>query len=351
MKTIVHVIDSLGVGGAEVLLVNTIPLLSEYNNIICYLRKPDDLADRFNGHPVHYLGLEKKTDVFRAVKKLKKIIAESKASILHSQLLWSTWVSRLACPPNVQLIFSIQNVLSKDAFEINKLSLVVERITYNKKQVAIGCSKVVLDDYDKFIGLKGPSFTLYNFIEDKFFEKRYTPKESLNGNLRLVAVGNLRRQKNYIKILEAFTYLKDYNIHLDIYGIGELEKELDAFIQENQLKVTLKGRAKHTIDIYPQYDCFVMCSLFEGFSIALVEAMALGLPMMVSDIDVLREAVEDKGLYFDPENARSIADTILEAYSNWDYFRKLSLGNTDFVKQKASKTQYLSKLQHIYNLK
>ena len=349
MRTIVHVIDSLGVGGAEVLLTNTIPLLKGYNNIVCYLHKPDTLLKQLDGYPVHYLGFEKKTDFFKAVRKLRSIVVSSKASILHAQLLWSSWVSRFACPADVQLIFSIQNVLSKDAFEVNRLSLIAERLTYNKNQIVIACSNYVLRDYDKFIGLKGRSFTLYNFIDDKFFEKKLAPKTSLNGTLKLVAMGNLRRQKNYHKILEAFTYLTPYDIHLDIYGVGELEEELAEYITKNGLKVTLKGRAKSTIDVYPDYDIFIMCSIFEGFSLALVEAMAVGMPIIVSDIEVLREAVEDKGVYCDPESPKDMADKILGVYHNWEAFRARSLGNSEFIKQKASRGQYLKNLLHIYN--
>lgn len=349
MKTIVHVIDSFGVGGAEVLLTNTIPLLKEYNNIICYLHKPDTLLKQLDGYPVHYLGFEKKTDFFKAVKKLRSIVVSNKASILHAQLLWSSWISRFACPSNVQLIFSIQNVLSKDAFEVNRLSLIMERLTYSKKQIAIGCSNYVLKDYDKFIGLKGRSFTLYNFIDDKFFERNLTPREDLKGTLRLVAMGNLRRQKNYQKILEAFTYLTPYDIHLDIYGVGELEGELAEYIQKNGLKVNLRGRAKSTIEVYPNYDIFIMCSIFEGFSLALVEAMAVGMPIIVSDIEVLKEAVEDQGVYCDPESPKDMADKILGVYNNWGAFRTRSLGNSEFIRQKASKAQYLKSLLHIYN--
>jgi hypothetical protein len=72
--------------------------------------------------------------------------------------------------------------------------------------------------------------------------------------------------------------------------------------------------------------------------------------MMVSDIDVLREAVENNGLYFNPESSKSIADAILGAYNHWDSSRTLSLGNSEFIKQKASKAQYLSKLLRIYNM-
>ena len=349
MKTIVHVIDSLAIGGAEVLLTSTIPLLKDYNNIICYLHKPDDLSDKLAGHQVYHLGLQKKTDMIKAVKKLKRVISESKASIVHSQLLWSTWVARLACPSNVQLIFSIQNILSRDAFAINKLSLVFERLTYNKKQIAIGCSKEALKDYDKYVGLKGPNFTLYNFIDDIFFQRKHIPREKLNGSFRLLAMGNLRRQKNYHKILEAFTYLRDYDIHLDIYGVGELEKELSDYIQQHNIKVELKGRAKDRTNVYSLYDCFVMCSLFEGFSLALVEAMAMGLPVMVSNIDVLKEAVENQGLYFDPNSAKNIAEVILEAYHQWDRFRASSAENSQFIAKKASKEQYLKKLLEIYS--
>jgi glycosyltransferase involved in cell wall biosynthesis len=349
MKTIVHVIDSLAVGGAEVLLTNTIPLLKDYHNIVCFLHQPDNLKDRFGDCPVHYLGFEKKADIVKSVRKLRSIIKESHASILHSQLLWSSWIARLACPSDVQLIFSIQNILSRDAFQINRLSLVFERFTYSKRQIAIACSKVALDDYDKYVGLKGPHFILYNYIDDVFFEKKYVPRAQLNGTFRLLAMGNLRRQKNYQKILEAFTHLRDYEIYLDIYGVGELENELAAFIEKHNIKVSLKGRAENRIDLYTQYDAFIMCSLFEGFSLALVEAMALGMPILVSNIEVLREAVEDRGLYFDPHEAKAMANVILHAFANWDQFRELSMGNSEFIKQKTSREQYLKQLLHIYS--
>jgi len=309
-KTIVHVIDSLGIGGAEVLLRTTLSVLPQYRHIVCYLTPPHDLAASLQADKLYFLDLRKNFDFIRCVLKLRKIITREKAVLVHSHLLKSTWISRLACWQKAPLVFTIHNILSEDSFKINRLSYYVEKRTYKKRQSIISVSKGALNDYENWIGVKGRSYILYNIVAECFFKagENYLP---VSGTAtRLVAVGNLRRQKNYGALLKAFAFLKNENISLDIYGQGDLFNDLQSYIDEQQLPVSLKGKTENISEVLPNYHAFIMPSSFEGYGIAPVEAMAVGLPLLLSDLDVLREITDNKALFFNQENPKTIAEAI-----------------------------------------
>jgi glycosyltransferase involved in cell wall biosynthesis len=138
---------------------------------------------------------------------------------------------------------------------------------------------------------------LYNFIEDRFFG--HPPKKELSKEgLKLVAVGTLRYQKNYPYLIEAFKKMPA-NVSLHIYGDGPYREQLQKDIEAFGLNITLKGSQKEIQNILPAYDAFVMSSFFEGQPLALLEAIACGLPALLSDIPVLREVTGENALYFD----------------------------------------------------
>jgi glycosyltransferase involved in cell wall biosynthesis len=225
--------------------------------------------------------------------------------------------------------------------------VLAEKLTYRKRQHIVGVSAEVIKDYDTYIGLKGGSSVLYNYVDEKFFSLNYIPRQNAT-DLRLVAVGNLRRQKNYENLLQAFTLLKDYSVSLDIYGAGNLEETFRNFITTNNIRVTLKGLITDVASVLSAYDAYILSSLFEGYGIAPMEAMAAGMPVLLSDIPVLREVAGESPLYFDPLNPQSIADAIKEALQNRNQLIQRSAGNRSMVKEKASKEIYKQKLESIY---
>jgi glycosyltransferase involved in cell wall biosynthesis len=204
----------------------------------------------------------------------------------------------------------------------------------------------VLKDFDKWVGIKGKSTVLYNVIDDSFFVNE--PKKNFRSNgLRMVAVGNLRWQKNYPYLLKAFETMPD-NVSLDIYGDGDLRREFQNQIDAKGLNVRLCG---HRIDmplILRDYDLFVMSSLYEGFSLGLMEAMASGLPALLSDVPVLREAGGDCAVYFDLENPRDLVEKTLRFIENPELLQKYS----DKARMRATiakKEDHVSKLIELYD--
>src|SRR5688572_8424630 len=201
---LLHVIDGLGVGGAEKLVVTLLKNLNGYNLHLIVLGKPDTLVKEIPvSCKVTVLNFKTYRHIPSCALFIRRYIKRNNIQVVHSHLYWSNITTRLATPQKIPLYNCIQNISSMASYTANRLSLYLEKLTYTKRHHIIAVSKAVLDDFDQWVGLKGPSSVLYNIIGDEFFTavpKQFFTKEKI----RLVAVGNLRKQKNYSYILKAF---------------------------------------------------------------------------------------------------------------------------------------------------
>jgi len=143
---ILHCINHLGLGGAEILLKNTVKQLDCYDHVICYLKYPHTLATAFNSSPVYHLNYTSFFKSFQAIQCIRKIIERHNVDVVHSHLFYSTLLARFACARKSKLVFTVHNILSKDAFEVNRLSLWAEKLTYKKRHTIVGVSGEVLRD-------------------------------------------------------------------------------------------------------------------------------------------------------------------------------------------------------------
>lgn len=103
-----------------------------------------------------------------------------------------------------------------------------------------------------------------------------------------IQVGSLSKQKNHLFTMEIFKKLCEINDNVILYiaGVGELEKEIRDKIKEYNLegKVILLGRRSDVKNLLQMADCFIMPSIYEGLSVAAVEAQASGIACILSDM-------------------------------------------------------------------
>ena len=347
MSTILHLIDSLSVGGTEVLLKNTLPLLKIEKNIICYLNQPDELKPAFKDYPVYCLQHRKKTDILRTIRRLRKILKQHRVDIVHTHLFWSTLIARFAVPKTLPLVSTIHSVYSIDAFQKNEKALLAERLSVRKRHNIIAVSKFVLKDYLEWVRFKGRAFVLYDFLPGGYFTKSSRRKEDQQ-SLRCVAVGNFKEAKNYSYLLKIFSHLKNENVSLDIYGQGDLEKELNGIIQKEDLSVYLRGQEKITGDLLREYDLFVQASSHEGFGLSVIEAVATGLPVFISDIPVFREVTGGCAHFFSLTNPTQAAEQLIQVKQRPDLRYKYVDAAYSFARNNFSEQHFVTGLREIY---
>ena len=104
---------------------------------------------------------------------------------------------------------------------------------------------------------------------------------------RIVSVGRLEPQKNQMMLLEAFEQVHDEypEYILEIYGEGSMRDFLQAKIKELGLEqfVFLKGHSSNILSVLEKSFAFVLSSDYEGMSNALIEALAVGMPVVTTD--------------------------------------------------------------------
>jgi glycosyltransferase involved in cell wall biosynthesis len=131
----------------------------------------------------------------------------------------------------------------------------------------------------------------------------------------ILAAGDLRKKKNFSRLVEAFGSLRREGLphRLVIAGrdAGEGERlqapgvELPGYVPDERLDALMRGA-----------ELLVHPSLYEGFGLVIVEAMARGTPVAAARATALPETGGDAALYFDPLDVRDIADTIKRALAD-----------------------------------
>jgi len=140
----------------------------------------------------------------------------------------------------------------------------------------------------------------------------------------IFSVGTLIPRKNFKTLIKAFNKIKDDIPHtLKIAGgEGEAVNELNELAGE---KVELLGYTSHEQlrELYSKADIFVYPSLYEGFGIPVLEAMASGCPIICSNRSSLPEVIGNCGIKFDPENTEELSQKILTLAKKPDEKKRL----------------------------
>jgi glycosyltransferase involved in cell wall biosynthesis len=131
----------------------------------------------------------------------------------------------------------------------------------------------------------------------------------------LLYVGIRSDYKNFNRLLEAYHSSKRLNrdFQLVCFGGGTFSSQEKAQISNYQLEdkvIQISGDDHKLAHLYRRATAFVYPSLYEGFGMPPLEAMAFDCPVICSNISSIPEVVSDAGEYFDPYNVDSIIDAI-----------------------------------------
>ncbi len=319
-------------------------------HVVVHLKPSNAYEDKLQGIPVACLSFRNWFSLPQAVVRLKKLIRQYQAQIVHSHLYYSTIVARLACPSHVKLVTSYHSLLydPQNTAQYSEKLLTMDRLTYKRHHHLLFVSQAVQSLVCQKVGVKSNREVLSNYVdEDYYLEHDRNEVERIT--LRIVMVGNLRPEKNYPTVIRALYELAAEDVVLDIYGNGRQQIELDELIRQYKLEeaVCLKGCTEQPYQVLPNYDLYVAASRFEGFGIALAEAMAAGLPCVVSDIPAHREVAGDTVMYFDPDNPESLREKIsmiLKTPQRMDQAKALSKQRAEMFR----KSIYENRLTAVY---
>lgn len=322
---VVHLINDLGLGGAERFLADFATQLEGRHfeqQVLCLygtgaFARPIEAAYI----PVHVLGVGRHIrpkgwlQVYQALRPLK-------ADVVHTHLTEPGWyglpAAWLAGVP--VRVAHLQNCYHHFPLKLRLLDMATSLFS----DAAIACSGAVRDFYHtEFRYPARKLHVVYNSVDLSRFERlpeRAIARCTLNLSpdaLVLITIASLTEQKGHRYLLEAMDQVLQHfpQSVLLLVGDGYLRKSLEQFSQQHSLGAAVHFLGKRTDVplILAAADVFVLSSLWEGMGLVLVEAGAVGLPAVATQVDGIPEVVEDgaTGILVPPRQPELLAGAIV----------------------------------------
>lgn len=270
---------------------------------------------------------------FKAYKQIKKIIEENDYDIIHCNSPTAGILTRLAARHSKAKVIYMAHGFHffKGAPLLNWLLFYpVERWTSRYTDILITINN---EDYQlakrhfkakQIILLPGVGLDTSNFAnENRSYE---------NAELHLLSVGELNKNKNHEIVIKALAQCPK-NIHYHICGQGPLKEKLEKLANELKINLHLEGYQAHVKPFLDQADIFVFPSLREGLPKSVMEAMANGLPCIVSDVRGNHDLIDYQGGYVIPNDPREYTAAIKSLATSAVLRQKQGEHNKEAVKK------------------
>ncbi|MEW6052261.1 MAG: glycosyltransferase [Nitrospirota bacterium] len=336
-------------------------------HIVCYLGEDHGYHNTLTdlGYEVIHLGFSKKSlEVFNpfVITKLSGILRRKNIDIIHCQKHKPTIYGSLAAlvSGNISVIAHVHGLARTRSWKrkltnwfllrgVKKIVAVSESVRKDviKNNWGLDPYKVItvkncidLSTIDSIRISKGESRAQLGLAEDEFV---------------FGTVGRLVATKGQSYLIEAFALVKERipNARLVITGNGPLFGELQKKAANLGVasRVLFTGYRNNVFEMLRAFDIFVLPSLAEGLSIALLEAMASGLPIIASEVGGIPEVFGNCkcGKLVKPKDVRSLAAAMIEiSYLDNDLKKNLGANGRTRIEEEFTADVMIKKLTELY---
>lgn len=286
---ILHLLQSGHFSGAENVVCQIIELMKDEPDIqMAYCSRDGQIREALNERGVEYHPINKLT-----VAEIKRVLREYRPDIIHAHDMRASYMAARACGMTT-LISHIHNN-NFDARGVSAKSVAYLYAAAKAKHI-FWVSNSSYTGYCFHLLFKKKSSVLYNIISiDDLYRKMY--KDKRNYDYNIVYLGRLTPQKNPHRLLSVFKLLieKKPNIRIAVIGTGELEEEIHklAFDMKLTPNVEFLGFQSNPYKMLHDAKLMIMTSRWEGTPMCVLEAMALGVPVVSTLTDGVKDVVED----------------------------------------------------------
>ena len=275
------------------------------------------------------LGASSRFDI-RAYRRLREIAVERDVNILHTHHNSTGSFARLAL---TSTDIGVINTEHRNHESFNSLQIFTNCLSYPSIDHMIANSNQTAKSYywyERRLLSRSECTVVYNGVDIDRINSSINPAPTGGDDIKtIVSVGRLINLKNQKTLIRAFNDVQKTfpNSNLVIVGDGPLRKELEGYSESigvaDSVDFTGLLPRESVYEILHRSTIFALPSRSEGFCVAAVEAMACGLPVVGSDIDVLHEVLGDHGIFFPPDDPEALSEEIIRLLANDDEREKI----------------------------
>jgi glycosyltransferase involved in cell wall biosynthesis len=362
MKKILYIVSTLKRSGPTNQLSYIIKYFdkSKYEPIVLTLSpepKEDSMKSYFIdtlGVRVETLGLSRIQGLFFAKSHLEKFIKDNAIDLVHSQGIRADGLMSRIDIPRVATLRNYPyydypmkfGKLKGNMMARNHLKSIKKKPDSN-----IACAKTIAQEFKQNgLNLK----YIQNGVDtEKYFPLKEEKKKELRKKLGIdndkkvfISVGSLIPRKDMATVIEGFKKYNDENSLLLIAGDGVEKESLKQLANKN---IKILGNISNVIEYLQTSDSFVSASLAEGLPNTVLEAMACGLPCMLSNIPSHLELYErENGNFFNIKDAAGLGELLKIVSEDFKTQQSISL---KLVRENFSAKAMYEKYQKVYEEK
>lgn len=336
-RKVIHVITTLDVGGAEKHLLSLTGALDRerFHPVVVYLKGVGSMAADFKQEGVRVLSVPMRGPLdLSLLPRLRALFREEKPAIVHTHLFKADIYGAFAAHrAGVPVVLSTKH--NEDQYLRNPF------FAFLGRKAAAACDRVVVisEAVGRFTEQVGgiPAIKMRKIPYGlKFSPPENGARPRIRGELGVPeeaplvgTVGRLYPQKGQVYLLRAMAeVVKEVEgVRLLIVGDGPLRGELEAEARQLGIasRVVFAGLRRDVPAILSAIDLFTLPSLWEGFGLVLLEAMAASKPVIGTRVGSLPEVISENetGLLVPPSDPGSLARAILELLSRPERARRM----------------------------
>lgn len=296
-----------------------------------------------------------------AIIKIRNIINDFKPEIIHFHGAKASLVGRLACLGyNLKIVMTVHNFP-----EYRRMNKIKKRLylgmnkCLNKRTNAIitvseALKKAIVDEENidpEKVNVIYNCVDLSTYQDNPFLDLR--KEYNLESDTLLIGcISRLIPSKGVQDLIKALEILKGrVKVFAFVAGDGPYLNYLQDMAKEAKLEnIQFLGYRNDIKDFLRNIDIFVLPSHSEGFGVSVAEAMALGVPVIATNVGGIPEIIENNedGIIVNPESPNDLANAIEVLATNGDLRNKFSKKGKEYIVNNFSKEKMLNDIDILY---
>jgi L-malate glycosyltransferase len=363
-----YLLGSLNRGGTETLLLDMFKKADQAPfRMIGIYRKEGDLTEDFHSSPapVYKISPGKKRMILLYLIRLNRLVRKYHLDIIHANQSIDTLYARLAC-----LGLRVKIIQTTHEFDnkYSRSSKLLKCLSFKIADINLFVSHTLFKQYKLSYKLREDKVSvIFNTIDfEKFRKVSNTSLRTLLGIepdvVILGMVGNFTPVHDQATICRFLALLNQQGINFIFLFVGakdvnnpQLFDECKALCQINGIdgKVIFLGSRPDVPELLPQLDAFTYSSNHDSFGIAVIEAIAAGIPVFVNDWDVMKEITDngERAILYRSKDEKDLFEKFMHFYSKPHIYRKEAAKNALWAINKFNIQKYFEELYRIYALR
>jgi len=358
---IMHIVFSLDTGGAERMVYELAKRLDKgnFDCSVCSLTGEGVFSNRLRKAGINVFCINKSKGVdFSLFLKLVKIFKKERIDIVHthdsSTILYGTIAAKLAGVPCV-----INTEHGGIYFETPRKKI-ISRFLWRLNNRVVCVSNSIKNDLNQMGLLNSKAEVIPNGIGlDKFdievdIKQKRKELGLSSSDFVICSVGRLSKEKNQKMLIDSAEYILEEipNAKFIIVGDGPLKENLQYLVHSKGLEkyVIFLGEREDVPEILKISDCFVNCSNYESFGLAIVEAMASGIPVVATDSGGVGEIIrnDEIGTLIFRNDTKGLIEAVVRLKKGKEFLQGLIQKGKEYAQTHYVLNRMVDKYNNLY---